>query len=144
MLLRKSANTRRRGLHIGIGISVALANYRLKHPVDHANLEPHMSVQAGAETKLQSQLNCTQVMSKLIRWMKAIAPMCRVAFFTCTVPGLLDCRRRTMTHRKIHSTKFGTAPSRCMKQHSRFGTDSTHWRAGRRRAQRAGACFSRC
>jgi hypothetical protein len=31
-----------------------------------------------------------------------------------------------MTRKKMRST----TPSRCMKKHSRFGTDSTHWRTG--------------
>lgn len=37
-----------------------------------------------------------------------------------------------MTRKKMRSTKPSTAPSRCMKKRNRLGTDSTHWRTGRR------------
>ncbi len=37
-----------------------------------------------------------------------------------------------MTRRKMRSTMPNTALSRCMWYRSRFGTDSTHWRTGRR------------
>ena len=46
-----------------------------------------------------------------------------------------------MTLRKMRSTMFNTAPSRCMKSRRRFGIDSTHWRTGRwgKTSQRARA-----
>ena len=41
-------NTLRRGLYLGI--SLALQRYRLKHPIDRADVETHTSVQAGAKS----------------------------------------------------------------------------------------------
>ena len=76
-----------------------------------------MLIEAGATTKLQCRLTCTQVMSELNRWMKATAPICRAASFalvTCAAPGLRDCRLCSMTRRKMRSTMPSTAPSRCM------------------------------
>jgi hypothetical protein len=49
------------------------------------------------------------------RWIKATAPMCSTALSTCAAPGLWDCRLWAMTRRKMRSTMFSTAPSRCIK-----------------------------
>ena len=53
----------------------------IRHPINHAGMEVHMLIQAGATTKLQCRLTCTQVMSELNRCMKATAPICRAAPF---------------------------------------------------------------
>ena len=66
------------------------------------------------------------------RWMKATAPMCSAALSTGAAPGQLTGRLCAMARRKMRRTMLSTAPSRCMKQSRRFGTDSTHWRTGSR------------
>jgi hypothetical protein len=37
-----------------------------------------------------------------------------------------------LTRKKMRCTMLCTAPSRCMKKRSRFGTESTHWHTGSR------------
>ena len=38
--------------------------------------------------------------------MNATAPMCRVALFTFSAPGLLDCRRCAITRKRMRNTMF--------------------------------------
>ena len=47
--------------------------------------------------------------------------------------GLRVCRLCAITRKKMRSTMFSTAPWRFIKQRSRLGTDSTHWRTGRQK-----------
>ena len=46
---RVKDDARRWGLHIGVGINVALARHLLKHPITHTHMEVHMLLQAGAK-----------------------------------------------------------------------------------------------
>ena len=63
---RVEDDTRRWGLNIGIGIdiNVALAHHRLKHPIDHTNMEVHMLVQAGA--KAVDEGDCANVQGRIV------------------------------------------------------------------------------
>ena len=75
--------------------------------------------------------------------MKAMAPMCRPALSIWAAPGLWVCRVCAITRRKMRSTMLSTAPSRCMKYRNLLGTESTHWRTGRRGIRdRSGALLS--
>ena len=55
-------DAQRRGL--GIGISVALARYFLKHPVDCSDIKVHMPIQAGAEAVDEG--DCANVQGRLV------------------------------------------------------------------------------
>ena len=46
---RVKNDARRGGFGIGIGIGIGVARHHLKHPIDHADMEVHMLIQAGAE-----------------------------------------------------------------------------------------------
>ena len=52
------------GIGIGIGISFALTRHFLKHAIDHADMEVHMRVQAGA--KPVDKRHCAEVQGRLI------------------------------------------------------------------------------
>ena len=67
-------HARRGGCVLGLGISVALERHLIKHPINHANVEVHMWVQAGAEPVDEG--DCANVQAALFD-----PP-------TCAAPGL--------------------------------------------------------
>ena len=56
-------NDARRG-GFGIGIGIGVTRHHLKHPIDHADMEVHMLIQAGAEAVDES--HCADMQSCLI------------------------------------------------------------------------------
>ena len=48
----------------GFGIGIGVARHHLKHPIDHADMEVHMLIQAGAEPVDESY--CADMQSCLI------------------------------------------------------------------------------
>jgi len=75
----------------GLNISIARARHFLKHPIDDAHMEVHMLVQAGAEAVDEG--HGTDVQGRLVHL----------------------CNTGAVVRKKIRSTMFSTAPSRCIK-----------------------------
>jgi hypothetical protein len=66
-----------------------VARHLLKHPIDHADTEVHMTIQAEAKTVDEGCRTDSQSMPP-----------------TFATPGLWFCRLCAMTRRKIRSTMF--------------------------------------
>jgi hypothetical protein len=70
----------------------------LKHTIDHAHVEVHMFIEAGAETVDKGDRTNVQ---------GALSAVC--------APGLWVCRVCAMPRKKMRSIMLSTAPSRYMK-----------------------------
>ena len=65
------------------------------------------------------------------RWMKANCANVQRRLVQLRHPRSVGLQALRNDPQKMRSTMLSTGPSRFMKWHKRFGTNSTHWRTGR-------------
>ena len=110
----------------GVASASPLALHFLKHPVHHTNVEVDVFIEAGAESVNEG--DGTDVQACLVHMGRT---------------GAVGLQSLCDHPQKMRSTMLSTAPSRCMKYRNLLGTESTHWRTGRRGIRdRSGALLS--
>ena len=79
-------------------MGISFARRHLKHPIDYANMEMHMLIEARAEAVNESE--CADVHGSLVHMGR---------------PGAVGLQSLRDHPRKMRSTMLRVAPSRCMK-----------------------------